>query len=108
MASKNKFKNKYETSIGAKLFKLKVPFEYEPQKLPYKIESTYLPDFKINDTLFVESKGVWKADDRRKHLIIKETYPSIIVFLCSMNPNQKIRKRSKTSYGDWCNQHSIP
>lgn len=42
------------------------------------IESTYTPDFYLPDKeLFIEIKGYWRKDAKKKYKVFKETYPNI-------------------------------
>lgn len=54
-----------------------------------------------------ETKGLWEADDRKKHLLIREQYPMLDIRLVFSSSRSKIYKGSPTSYGEWCEKHSI-
>jgi len=56
----------------------------------------------------VETKGRWVAEDRKKHLLIKKQHPELDIRIVFMSGKTKIRKGSKTTYGDWCDKHQIP
>lgn len=43
--------------------------------------------------------------DRKKHLLIKAQYPQLDIRFVFQNPNNTIRKGSKTTYADWCKKH---
>lgn len=104
-----KYKSKYEAKIAGLLPCItKKKAIYEVTALPYVIQSNYRPDFKINDKLYVETKGKFDCSDRRKMKLIKEAYPDITIIMCFMNPNVKITKKSKTTYADWCDKNGIP
>jgi len=86
---------------------------YEDAKIRYTSEHTYIPDLTIpvNAGLgvrFLEVKGYWEAEDRSKLLAVKRCNPDLDIRMVFDNPNTKIKKGSKTSYGDWCDKHGIP
>lgn len=83
---------------------------YEKVKLEYIIpESThiYTPDFAIRENVFIETKGIFDRDDRKKMLLVKEQHPDVKIYLFFSNSNAKIYKGSKTSYGMWCDKYGF-
>lgn len=97
------YKSKFEYDFAQAYPKLK----YEVDKLQYQVTHHYNPDFKVKEGVYIETKGLFKAQDRAKHLHIKEQHPDITVYLVFQNPNNKLSRVSKTSYGEWCDQHEI-
>lgn len=86
-----------------------IPFTYEQRKLKWLPEvkfRTYTPDFEITTRsgkkIIVETKGYWTSDDRMKMLAVVKQHPDLDIRIVFQNPNQKIRKGSKTTYADWC------
>lgn len=71
------------------------------------MEHTYTPDWKITDKVFIETKGLWKAADRAKHLYIRDQHPDITVYLVFQNPNNKLNRASNTTYAEWCDKHGV-
>ena len=80
---------------------------YETHKITYEVEHVYNPDWTINDTLFIEVKGYFRASDRAKHLHIKEQHPEIEIVFIFGDSNNKIHKNSKTTYADWCEKYGF-
>ena len=77
---------------------------YEPDRLKFKqpeITRTYIPDWKVKDKVYIETKGKLTSEDRKKMKWVKEQYPDYIFYIFFQNARVKIRKGSKTSYGDW-------
>jgi len=97
------YKSRFECDFAKAYPKLK----YETDKLQYQVTHTYNPDFKVKEGVYIETKGLFKAQDRAKHLHIKEQHPNITVYLVFQNPNNKLSRVSKTNYGQWCDQHGI-
>lgn len=108
----NKLKNHFERTTFKKLKKYgKV--DYEGQTLSYVLVRNYLPDFRLSwlcsgiyQTTFVETKGYFSPEDRQKQKLIKEQYPDLDLRILFLADN-KINRRSKTRYSDWCQQQGI-
>ncbi len=66
----------------------------------------YTPDWKIRDGVYIETKGLFTAADRKKMLLVIEQNPGV-QFLIVFQRNNKLSKKSKTTYGDWCTKHAI-
>ena len=87
---------------------LGVGFEYEKFKIKYVTrEKTYTPDFKLDNGVIVECKGYFKAADRAKHLLVKAQHPTLDIRFVFSNANNKLNKKSKTTYGQWCDRHGF-
>lgn len=83
---------------------------YEDSYLTYTIpesKHTYTPDFRLANGIIIEAKGLFEADDRRKHLLIKQQYPHLDIRFVFQNPKNKTYKGSKTSYADWCEKYGF-
>ncbi len=107
-----KFRSKFEEQIANYLTKRNIHFEYESCKLSYIVPETkrnYLPDWLIgtNKNIVFESKGRLTSADRKKMLLVKENNPEIEIRFIFMNSDVKIRKGSKTSYGDWATKNGF-
>jgi len=104
-----KYRSNFEVGFASDLIKRGVSFDYEPDAYEYVPNTTtYTPDFYIPEhNFYVETKGFFTSEDRTKHLTFRKQHPSIDVRFVFMNANTKINKRSKTTYGDWCDKHSF-
>ena len=109
MATRNKYKSKWEQTVADQIKELGFPVSYETHVIEYVIPESvhkYTPDFKIGQW-YIEAKGKFDAQDRKKHLFLKEQYPKLKILLLFQNANQRISKRSNTTYGDWCTKNEI-
>ena len=107
---KHGFRSGLEEQVGAELIELGVPCKFEEERIEYVVparSAKYTPDFRLPDGSFVETKGRFVTEDRKKHLLIKEQHPHIKIRLLFNNPNSKISKRSKTTYAMWCEKHGF-
>ena len=103
-----KFRSKLEERVATLLEQLGISYEYETEKLSYTIEHNYTPDFVLPNYVYLETKGYWDAADRRKVLAVKRDNPEVDLRMVFQSPYNKISKRSKTTYAQWCDRHGIP
>lgn len=112
-AIKHGYRSGLEETIAEQLQKYRVEYEYEnpDNKIKYTIpakDHSYLPDFKLPNGIIVETKGRFVLADRKKHELIKKQHPEIDIRIVFSNSNTKISKKSKTTYGSWCEKLGIP
>jgi hypothetical protein len=103
-------KSGLETKIAEQLNVIGVNGEYEQHEINYTIpatQHTYKPDFKLPNGIYIESKGWFLPEDRKKHILIKEQNPNIDLRFIFQSPNSKIYKGSKTTYAQWCGKHGF-
>ena len=110
VAKKYGFKSGLEETISQQIESQGIKVEYETEKVPYIIPAsnhTYSPDFKLPNGIRVETKGRFVAADRKKHLLVKEQNPNMDIRFVFSNSKNKINKKSKTTYADWCDKHGF-
>ena len=102
------YKSKFEVSIAEVLGDQVI---YEPDKLKFVQPSknrNYIPDFKIvSSGIYIEAKGKFTFEDMDKMLWVKEQHPDKQFYILFMNASNKVRKGSKTTYGDWATKHGF-
>lgn len=104
---RNRYRSNFEKTVAKDLTEQKVKFKYETLKIPYTKECTYTPDFILPNGIIIETKGRFMAADRSKHLRIREQAPEHDIRFIFMNPNVKLSKKSKTTYGEWCDKNGF-
>ena len=110
VAKKHGFKSGLEENISKQIEDRGIEVQYESEKVAYTIpasEHTYNPDFKLPNGIRVETKGRFVLADRKKHLLVKEQNPNLDIRFVFSNSKNKINKKSKTTYGDWCDKHGF-
>ena len=111
------FRSGLEERIAQELLEAGVAFEYEDQVIEYlrpaKI-ARYTPDFIIapessatGKELVIESKGRFLTADRQKHLLVKKQHPEKDIRFVFSRSKERISKKSKTTYADWCEKHGF-
>ena len=101
------FRSGLEEKVADLMVELNVKYEYESEKLDYTIAHSYTPDFKLPNGIYLECKGLWEPDDRRKIKAVIEQHPEIDLRMVFQSPFNKINKKSKTTYAKWCDKHGI-
>lgn len=102
------YRSGLEVSVAAALTLANIPFQFETTKVPFTQPAkarTYLPDFILENGIVVESKGLFAAEDRQKHLWIKQQYPDLDLRFVFSNPLAKLYKGSPTTYASWCQKN---
>lgn len=104
-----KYKSKFEQNI-AKENRNVEGILYEPYKIEFiwpAQRSFYVPDWVLPNGIIVESKGRFTAHDRKKHLCIRDSNPELDIRFLFQRANERLRKDSKTTYGDWCTRNGF-
>jgi|TARA_R110000751_G_scaffold39314_3_gene93515 hypothetical protein len=105
----NYYRSGSELSVANLLTTKKVMFDYEPEWLKYEVHlvKRYLPDFRLPNGVFLEVKGIFSSDDRKKHRLIKEAHPELDIRFVFDNPKAKLYKGAKSTYGEWCTRYGF-
>jgi hypothetical protein len=109
-AIKHGYRSGFEHKVSDQLKEQKIKFGYENTVIDYIKPEThhkYTIDFTLPNGILIETKGRWVIEDRKKHLLIKKQHPELDIRLVFQSAKTKIRKGSKTTYGDWCDKHGI-
>ena len=101
------FRSQLEEKVADLLVELGVDYDYESEKLKYIIEHTYCPDFILTNGVYLECKGYWDSKDRRKVKQVIKDNPDVDLRMVFQSPYNKISKRSKTTYAQWCDRNKI-
>ena len=103
-----KFRSGLEKQVAKLLEGLGISYKYESEKLGYTVEHNYTPDFVLPNYVYLEAKGYWSPEDRRKIKNVLKANPEIDLRMVFQSPYNKINKKSKTTYAMWCDKHDIP
>lgn len=108
-AIKNGYRSGLEEKIAKQLEEAGIPYDYEKLKVPYELSETrkYTVDFQLPNGIIVETKGLFKTEDRKKHLLIQKQHPELDIRFVFSNARAKLYKGSKTTYAMWCEQYNF-
>jgi hypothetical protein len=101
------FRSGLEEKVADLMVDLGIDYEYESKQIPYTIEHIYTPDFLLPNGIYLECKGYWEAEDRRKIKAVKQQHPEIDLRMVFQAPFNTISKKSKTTYARWCEKNEI-
>jgi predicted nuclease of restriction endonuclease-like RecB superfamily len=103
---KPKYRSKFEGSVAALLPKT---VKYEAETYDYVLELRYTPDWRVSHkgkSFLLEAKGKFDYEQRRKILAVLRYNAGLDLRIIFMR-NNRISKKSKTTYTDWCFAHGI-
>ncbi|MGZ2448526.1 hypothetical protein ACVIRO_001280 [Rhizobium ruizarguesonis] len=117
------FRSGLETTNARVLNDAGVEFEYEKHKLFYIVPArvaSYKPDFVLASGIILETKGLFDAEDRQHHILLKQQYPDLdIRFVFSRSASTltsvfkkspdggKTRREDPVTYARWCETHGF-
>ena len=101
------YRSGLEEKVADLLNGLKVNYEYEDRRIPYRLQGNYLPEFHLANGIFLEVKGRLTSEDRRKMKAVKLCNPDLDIRFVFQAPFNKIYKGSKTTYAKWCDKHGF-
>ena len=108
-AKDNKYRSGSERRLAELINSLKGTFKFEPYYITYRVSQTrkYLPDFVLPNGIILEVKGRFTAADRQKQLLVRKSNPFNDIRIVFDNPNNKLYKGAKSTYGEWCTKNGI-
>ena len=103
-ARKYGYRSGLELKVAEALKEIGHEYIYEGIKIEWEdlAYRTYTPDFVLSNGIIIETKGMFTAADRRKHLAIKKQHPNLDIRFVFENSRRKLRKGAKSSYSEWC------
>jgi|TARA_R110000803_G_scaffold171145_1_gene234021 hypothetical protein len=108
-ARKYGYRSGLEVTLATYLKEKGVDAEYESMKIEWEdlTYRTYTPDFVLPNGIIIEAKGLFTANDRRKHLAIKKQHPNLDIRFVFENGRRKLSKGAKSSYVVWCDRYDF-
>ena len=108
-ARKYGYRSGLELKTAKYLDDLLIKYKYEKVKIEWEdlTYRTYTPDFVLYNGIIIETKGMFTAADRKKHLAIKKQHPQLDIRFVFENSNRRLRKGAKTRYYQWCNKYDF-
>lgn len=104
------YRSGLEETVAAQLEAAGIKADYEKHTLRYvkpEKEHRYTPDFILPNGIVIETKGRFVTADRQKHLHVKRCHPHLDIRFVFSNVNQRIGKKSQTTYSMWCDKNGF-
>ncbi|OYV33229.1 MAG: hypothetical protein B7Z80_24715 [Rhodospirillales bacterium 20-64-7] len=102
------FKSGWERTLAAQLSTSGVEWDYEKVELPYILNGTYHPDFRlIKSGILIEAKGLLDRESKRKMVAVKKQHPELDIRFLFMQGDKKI-PGSKQTHGEWARKNGFP
>lgn len=98
------YRSGLEAAVQADLDSASIDVEYESIKIEWEdlCYRRYTPDFLLPNGIIIETKGLFTAEDRRKHILVKKQHPNLDIRFVFTSSKRKLSKVSKTTYAEWC------
>jgi len=108
-ARKYGYRSGLEVKLSDYLKERDIDFGYESVKIEWEdlAYRTYTPDFVLPNGIIIESKGMFTAADRRKHLAVQKQHPDLDIRFVFENSRRKLRKGAKSTYAEWCIKYNF-
>ena len=103
------YRSGLEESVQEDLKLASIDAEYESIKIEWEdlCYRKYTPDFLLPNGIIIETKGLFTAKDRRKHVLVKEQHPHLDIRFVFTRSSSRLSKQSKTTYADWCTKQGF-
>ena len=107
--NKRTYRSGLEVEAAAFLSEHQKEVRYEKLKIEWEDLKyrTYTPDFELDNGIIIETKGIFSAADRRKHLEVKRQHPKLDIRFVFSNARSKLYKGAKSRYSDWCDKYGF-
>ena len=107
---RNSFEREVAKTLVANQTEGAYRIEYETEKLPYVIAHDYVPDFILHfpsgHKRYIESKGYFDPQDRRKILAVIATHQIDLRII--FQKNHILRKGARNRYSSWAQRYGVP
>ena len=103
-------RSRLEDRVEGLLLERGIAYEYESHVIEYIVPESkhkYTPDFNL-EAVHLETKGKFTPADRKKMLNVRNSNPDTLLIMVFPQPNNRLRKGSKTTYADWCDKNGLP
>ena len=103
------YRSGLEKTVEEDLKQLKIDVKYECIKIEWEdlCYRKYTPDFLLPNGIIVETKGLFTAADRRKHLLVQKQHPELDIRFVFSSSKRRLSKVSKTTYAGWCEKYNF-
>ena len=107
--NKGRYRSGLEKEVAAYLKDNQRQVRYEQLKIEWVDlrYRTYTPDFQLDNGIFIETKGIFDSDDRRKHVEVHKQHPDLDIRFVFSNAKAKLYKGAKTTYAEWCDKNGF-
>ena len=99
---KKKPRNLFELLVEKQIKRAKLKYSYESERIPYLLAGHYVPDFIFeapNGLIYVECKGYFRPEDKRKLSAVKRQHPELDIRLLFYSKKLKDIK--------WCDKNGF-
>ena len=108
MTISNRYRSDLEGLVADQLEKQRVRFTFEPKlsRIGYSVPKKYQPDFLLPNGILIEVKGWFKAEDQRKHKLIKAQHPELDIRFVFQRLKSKVQG-GRFTCEEWCKKYGF-
>ena len=106
---KAKYRSGLEKQTALVLSECQKKVRYELLKIEWEDlrYRTYTPDFQLDNGIFIETKGIFDSEDRRKHVEVRRQHPELDIRFVFSHAKAKLYKGAKSRYFEWCDKNGF-
>jgi hypothetical protein len=93
--SDRSFRSQYEAEFSEWLRRNKVPHLFEPYVFTLANKSRYVPDFFIYNSVFVEVKGIWGSEGKKKFISVHEEFYGVPLIVMDLDFIRMLKRTEK-------------
>ena len=102
------YRSMFEVAIVEAAKNEGMSLEYEPHNIAYELKANYVPDAVLPNRIYLEFKGLFTEQDRRKMLAVKKCNPDLDIRFVFQNANTRLTKSKKgKTYWQWCDKNGF-
>ena len=102
----NRDRSDLEGLVADQLEKQRVKFVFEPSSIQYEVPKKYTPDFLVPNGILIAVKGWLKAEDQRKHKLIKAQHPELDIRFVFQRLRTKVQG-GRFTCEEWCKKYGF-
>jgi len=107
----NKFRSGFEERIYNNALDAGHAIVFEPSspKINYTVPSRYIPDFRLQNGIFVEAKGYLRPGDRAKMKRVRAQNPQFDIRFLFQKASKRLSSKNPNSetYWQWAERHGF-
>lgn len=95
------YKSKLERDFAKHIESRGLKAGYEQNTFKYERPSHYTPDWKINEGLFLETKGEFAPAQRANMVAFRNQHPNVEIVMVFADAQNLLHKKAKMTYAEW-------
>lgn len=104
-----KFRSKYEKRVYENRGERELDYEPTTPVISYNTPARYIPDFRLQNGVYIECKGYFDSRSRAKMLRVKKQNQGLDIRMLFQRASNRITKSPNSmTYWQWAEKHGFP